>query len=240
MIINSLDLYSRIWIGQYDRIDDLGIYDNGNRWNMGAKSHVLFQRIRDLMIPSLAEYGDYTCCSLGIWSDKTDVKAINAYDIQQRLRYEVSWFRKPEGDISVFFDEPWIRGNIGAFSVFCEQTDGGINAILYLLFKHLTIIQTSLEVYRFLINRNIDTAFKYYTSDEEVLSLAEELTIIYKRYDYLSFPADRTFGKKKYTDLKNKIALLMEKIRKTIDEAVWVDFIRINIPPTNPFLPTGL
>ena len=35
---------------------------------------------------------------MGIWSDKTDIRAINAYDIQQRLRYEVSWYKNPDKD----------------------------------------------------------------------------------------------------------------------------------------------
>ena len=132
LVLKALDLYSRIWIGQYDRIDDLSIYDTGDKWNQNSVSHMLFQQIRDLQIPFLTGRGDYTCCSLGIWSDKTDIRAINAYDIQQRLRYEVSWYKNPEGDITVNYDKPWIRGDLGDFSVFCHRNDDDVIVTLYL------------------------------------------------------------------------------------------------------------
>lgn len=238
LIIRSLDLYSRIWIGQYDRINDFSIYDTSDFVKKDSRVHILFQKVRNLMIPSLVSWGDYTSCSLGIWSDETNIKAINAYDIQQRLRYEISWFKKPEGDISVFFDRPWIRGSIGDFTVFCERAEEGINVVLYLSIEQLTAIQTSLEVYRFLINRNIYDAFKYYTSNEEVLTLTKELSIIYKRYNYLTFSSDRNYGEKIYNDLDNSTSVLLKRIKKTVIEMVYVDYIRINIPPANSFIPT--
>ena len=91
LLIVALDLYSRIWIGQYDRIDDINIYDTGSWWNKDSRRHSLFQEIRNILISSLAGMGDYSSCSLGILSEKTDIRAINAYDIKQRLRYELSW-----------------------------------------------------------------------------------------------------------------------------------------------------
>ena len=179
LVLKALDLYSRIWIGQYDRIDDLSIYDTGDKWDQNSVSHMLFQQIRDLLIPYLTGRGDYTCCSLGIWSDKTDIRAINAYDIQQRLRYEVSWYKNPEGDITVNYDKPWIRGDLGDFSVFCHRNDDDVIVMLYLSEEQLKTIQTALEVLRLLIRREIKPAFMFFTSNEEVLSVAEELTKVY-------------------------------------------------------------
>ena len=232
----SLDLYSRIWIGQYDRIDDIGIYDTEDRWDRLSERHVLFQKIRNLLIPSLSGMGDYTSCSLGIWSDKTDIKAINAYDIQQRLRYEISWFMNPEGDMTVDFDTPCIRGNLGDFSVFCEQRDDFIYAYLYLTLEQLKVILTALEVYNLFVERDIKSAFAYFTANEEVLDIAEELTRVYRRYEYTSYSTSLNFGKKQYQDLHKRMNLLINKTKKAIEIKAYAEFIRINIPPANAFL----
>ena len=237
--IAALDLYSRIWIGQYDRIDDIYIYDTGSRWNKDSRRHSLFQEIRNILIPSLLGMGDYSSCSLGIWSEKTDIRAINAYDIQQRLRYELSWYKNPEGDITIDYDTPMIRGSNGDFSVFCETTDEGVYATLYLSQEHLIVMQTSLEVYSFLINRKMQEAFKYYTSDKEVLSLAEELTRIYKEFGYLSFLSDENYGIDRYRNLISKTSKIMGKIKDVDADKEYTDYIRMNISPANAFLPSA-
>lgn len=238
LVINALDLYSRIWIGQYERINDLSIYDIGYQWSRDSRIYALFQKMRNLLIPSLAGVGDYLSCSLGIWSDKTDIRAINAYDLQQRLRYEISWFKNPDGDITVNYDTPWIRGNLGDFSVFCLRKDERISAYLYLSYEQLITIQSSLEVYNFLADRDIKEAFKYYTSNDEILSVAEELTTVYREQEYLSFPSDKDFGMRIYCELKDKLTDLLEKIKSTIDDRSYIQTIRVNITPANPFLPT--
>ena len=236
LVLNALDLYSRIWIGQYERIDDLNFYDIGDRWNRDSRRHILFQQIRDLLIPSLRGAGDYLSCSLGIWSDKTDIRAINAYDIQQRLRYEVSWYRNPEGGITVDFGNPLIMGNLGDSSVFCERTEDGICALIYLSEEQLQTIQTALEVYRMLIDRDIKGAFQYFTSNDEALSVAEELSGTYKEYAYCSFSSAKDYGRKRYLDLKSGTTALINKIIAITREKVYTEFIRVNIPPANPFL----
>ncbi len=53
LIIRSLDLYSRIWIGQYDRINDFSIYDTSDFVKKDSRVHILFQKVRNLMIPSI-------------------------------------------------------------------------------------------------------------------------------------------------------------------------------------------
>ena len=98
-------------------------------------------------------------------------------------------------------------------------------------------MQTSIEVYSFLINRKMQDAFRYFTSDEEVLSLAEELTRIYKGYEYLSFSSDTNYGMERYRNLIDKTSKIMEKIKDVNEEKAYKDFIRINISPTNPFIP---
>lgn len=236
LVINALDLYSRIWIGQYDRINDLSIYETEDRWNKNTCSYVLFQKMRNLLIPSLENVGDYLSCSLGIWSDETDIKAINAYDLQQRIRYEISWFKNPEGGMTVNYDKPWIRGGIGDCSVFCMREDDSIRVYLYVSQEQLNAIQTSLKVYEFFANRDINAAFGYYTSDDEVLAIAGKLTTVYGKYAYRSFSSDKDFGKRRYCELKDKLIKLLEKIELIIDEKSYVSMMRVNITPANPFL----
>lgn len=236
LVINALDMYSRIWIGQYDRINDLSIYDTGNQWNRDSCSYAPFQRLRSLLIPSLKRMGDYLSCSLGIWSDETDIRAVNAYDIQQRLRYEVSWFKNPEGGMTVNYNKPLIRGSLGDCSVFCMRDGGGISAYLYLSQEQLVTIRTSLEVYEFLTEGNIKAAFAYFTSDEDALAIAEELTTIYGKYPFLSYSSDKDFGKMIYYDLKDELTKLLAKIKSIIGAGSYVDMIRVNVMPANPFL----
>ena len=89
---------------------------------------------------------------------------------------------------------------------------------LYLSTGQLDTIQTSLEVYKLLTDRNIYEAFRYYTNDDKALELAKELTAVYEKYDYISFPSDKDFGERIYRDLKNVTAFVISKIRKTAEE----------------------
>ena len=236
LVRNALDLYSRIWIGQYGRIDDIWVYETGGMWDAYSEKYKLFQRIRDKLIPSLIGYGDYLSCSLGIWSDNTDIRAINAYDIQQRLRYEVSWFKNPEGDITVDYGTPYIRGNIGDFSVFCEDNSEDINVYLYLSIKQLLTIKTSIDVYKLIVDREIKDALKYFTNDENALDIAEELTKVYKRFDFTSLPNNQNFGMDLYSEMMERLTVLSDKVEKVIDKKEYTKSIRINISPANEFL----
>lgn len=93
-----------------------------------------------------------------------------------------------------------------------------------------------MEVYRLLLERDMRGAFQYFTSNEEALSIAAELTIVYSKCGFLSFSSDEDFGKRIYYDLKDKLTKLLRKITKTMEEKAYVNTIRVNIPPANPFL----
>lgn len=110
-IINSLDLSSRILIGQYSEIvwhADMEI-GKGN-WYYEDRDYIAksIYKIRNVFIPSL---NNDSRTSLGIWNHETPEKAIKAYDIQQILRYQISWHRYPEGGFTVNFDNPFIHGD---------------------------------------------------------------------------------------------------------------------------------
>ena len=106
IILQALDLYSRIWIGQYDHILwDLRWYRNCNQLDELDKTlRREFLDIRNIVLPGLYEYslnGSY-----GIFSPDRDTKAAIAYDMQQEFRYRRAWFLKPEGGYTVDFGRP--------------------------------------------------------------------------------------------------------------------------------------
>ena len=54
----------------------------------------------------------------------------------------------------------------------------------------------------------------FFTSNEEALSVAEELTKVYKGVEFRSLSSDKYYGRKIYGDLISKTAMLMERINK--------------------------
>lgn len=110
-IISDLDLFSRIFIGQYDglaaRVTGKFIFSSSDNVKLTEK----LLDLRKLIIDSkdLDHWG--LNASLGIWGPETPMIAIKAYDIQQCLRFQLSYHRHPEGGITVNFDYPSIHGN---------------------------------------------------------------------------------------------------------------------------------
>ena len=105
-IISNLDLFSRILIGQYDeiieKISGIFIYHENEVPEL-TKALVC---LRCELIPELKCYS--LSGSLGIWNDVTPLIAKRAYDIQQVLRYQLSYHRNPEGGITVNFNIPYL------------------------------------------------------------------------------------------------------------------------------------
>ena len=104
----ELDLFSRVLIGQYDEV----VAKASNRFIFHSNEDIeldkLLRQLRNLLIPSLHFYS--LGASLGIWSEETPLIAKRAFDIQQCLRYQLAYYRKPEGDITVDFRIPYIHG----------------------------------------------------------------------------------------------------------------------------------
>ena len=84
--IRALDLYSRIFIGQYDHLNwDIRLNADEKKisWKEIERAEIMrtymFKKIRDIIIPDLAHFDLYA--SHGIWNDKNDPRAIDAYDL---------------------------------------------------------------------------------------------------------------------------------------------------------------
>ena len=110
-MIYALDLYSRLLIGQYDEIP----FRRGFAICYSQDNPDLlhnFLQLREVFIPCLPRRMN---TSLGIWSPETPIRAIRAYDIQQALRYQISWHNHKDGEQTYTrnFDVPVFRGKWG-------------------------------------------------------------------------------------------------------------------------------
>lgn len=95
--LNSLDLYSRVFLGQYDEIYNYISFKLD--FNKDSPSEFLLRNIRGQLIPKL-EGCDFNT-SLGIYNPETHVRAKEAYDILQVLRYQLAQFDNPKDKFNV-------------------------------------------------------------------------------------------------------------------------------------------
>ena len=178
IILQALDLYSRIWIGQYDHILwDLRWYRNCNQLDELDKTlRREFLDIRNIVLPGLHE------CSLngsyGIFSPDRDTKAAIAYDMQQEFRYRRAWFLKPEGGYTVDFGRPLPCNEDPCDfpKAECYDVDGEIWIKIYIADTQLEVIIDALNIGILESDCQIRKLFEYYTNDSEALKIADELT----------------------------------------------------------------
>lgn len=183
--IKALDFYSRMFIGQYGEIDfvlrqyrlshDYNCQYEFARWQIytGMRS-IVFNNV-----PRISEWD--LNGSLGIWSEDTDVRAKNAYDMQQIIRYHDSWCRVPEGGTGRHFDEPLFGGNLPP--IICECVMSGKEEVMTIDMigrEHLDIFIAATEVSLLLHQIRISKMMKYYTNDTRVFELAK---VVEKLYD---------------------------------------------------------
>lgn len=190
--INALDFYSRMYMGQYDAIDFML---HQHRFNCDFDNQYKFARRHIYTaMRSLVFYNDKIAewelnGSLGIWSENTDMRAKNAYDMQQVIRYYDSWCRVPEGGIGRSFDKPIFGGKLQPLHCECiKKKKDEVLSISDMEKGHLDIMVAALEVSLCLQNIQINRMMRYYTDDKRVLELA---TIVEKLYD-----SDDTSGEK--------------------------------------------
>ena len=178
IILQALDLYSRIWIGQYDHILwDLRWYRNCNQLDELDKTlRREFLDIRNIVLPGLYEYslnGSY-----GIFSPDRDTKAAIAYDMQQEFRYRRAWFLKPEGGYTVDFGRPLPCNDDPCDfpKADCYDVDGEFRIKIYIVDAQLKVIIDALNIGILESDCQIRKLFEYYTDDQEALQIAEKVT----------------------------------------------------------------
>lgn len=176
-IIDALDFYSRIWIGQLDAIlRDIRWYRNCRQLDALEPefTHILI-RMRNALFPELQSYGLYYV-SYGIFSDKINYKAAVAYDMQQEFRYKMAYFLKPEGGISVDFHPP-MHADLDPYPApigNCYEKDGEIYEEIEVCDEQYEIIQNALKIRELMYAGKFVEMFTYYTDNEYVLELADK------------------------------------------------------------------
>lgn len=103
VLVNALDLYSRIGMGQLTEIAHiLRMTVVGNPSDTVDALDAVERLTREASSMWMGGSGGY----YGITSEKiSDVFRV-AWDLQQVIRYRLAWDRKPEGGIQVHFDDP--------------------------------------------------------------------------------------------------------------------------------------
>ena len=174
--INSLDTYSRVWMGQFSHLDLVWRMWRFTTYSQSRKSRIceeLLMGMRALFVPEAAVHGRGT--SLGIWSDKVNELAVCAYDMQQVIRHDWSWFNEPEGDhMSRWFDEPYLHGSLPVPSTECHLLDDGSSAMrLSLEGSSLRLLLDALLAYDHLLALRVVALMQIFTRDDRVLAIAQ-------------------------------------------------------------------
>ena len=179
VVIRALDLYSRIFIGQYDHLNwDIRLNADEKKisWKEIERAEIMrtymFKKIKDIIIPDLAHFDLYA--SHGIWNDKNDPRAIDAYDLQQTIRFTDAWFRRPEGGIGVHFSKPWIRGRYPEVKVEITGTRSDYQMMIDFLPEQIVILKEAAEVFLHAQCQEYEKMFEMFTDDKNALGLARD------------------------------------------------------------------
>lgn len=179
-IINALDFYSRIWIGQYNEIlSNIRWYKNCSQLDsFEYELKTLLLNIRHNLLPELDNYGIYA--SHGIFSSEINYKAAVAYNMQQEFRYKLAYFNHPEGGITVDFNSP-MKAELDP-NPFPNAACNKI-VILTINKEQLEIIINALSIKKAQLKGLVSDIFKYYTDNKNIIRLAEKINTIFASID---------------------------------------------------------
>lgn len=108
VLIKALESYSRMMIGQIDyALEPIKIHSDFSTKSKDRK-FTDHQKFRDLCneIKSLVTPFDSPGASYGIHSKEVDDSARIAYDIKKVIEHRLSYDSRPQGGVTVNFDEP--------------------------------------------------------------------------------------------------------------------------------------
>jgi hypothetical protein len=113
VIINALELYSRIGMGQLQEITYV------LRMNSvpGSIDFNALDKIADLTRKASSYWMKGSGGYHGISSDKINDSFRVAWDLQQVIRYRLAWDRNPDGGIQVNFDDPYKTSSVEDLAV---------------------------------------------------------------------------------------------------------------------------
>lgn len=103
IIINALELYSRIGMGQLQEV----AYVLRSNSVPGFINFNALDKVESLTREASSYWMNFSGGYHGISSNKINDSFRVAWDLQQVIRYRLAWDRNPEGGIQVHFDEPY-------------------------------------------------------------------------------------------------------------------------------------
>ena len=180
-LIEALDFYSRIWIGQFEAIEWQLRYSFCTEADYWDKQPLILEslwRARALAFPELA--GRNIHSSWGIWSDKADAaskgRAVAAYDMQQVIRYETAWHRNPEGGMTTWFRCPVLDGKLPQIACTCTgETDNDFSCAITLHEENAELMIEALRIFVFMENHFVPAVISCFTTSREAFEAAIEV-----------------------------------------------------------------
>ena len=184
-LIKALDLYSRIFMGQYSEIewclrlntrstDGRPLYEVVDE----QKLQMALLKVRDLAMPALKGYGFHG--SYGIWSADNDRRSVEAFDLEQVIRHSDAWFRNPEGGIGTHFDRPWLHGRFDKMQAKCVGTRDSYNMVISDISEEQNeIICNALKASATLYNLEFVKFLKYFTDKDDALTAMKDIETLY-------------------------------------------------------------
>jgi hypothetical protein len=107
IVVDALDMYSRIGLGQLDEIVSLGRFGLlTNAKGEKPSADALEDAEYHLAQAKQALFGYAPNASHGIFSDKVAERFRTAWGALKAIRHRLAWDRTPTGGIQVSFDEP--------------------------------------------------------------------------------------------------------------------------------------
>ncbi|WP_172135035.1 hypothetical protein [Adlercreutzia sp. ZJ473] len=176
ILMSALNIYSRIWVGQYDHIEwelrnlTLAFSEFNLKENARKKAWLL---MRKLILPELSDMP--LEASHGIWSEHTDDRGQTAYDILQVVRHARAWHKNTEGGIERDFDRPWIHGSLPPIQCSCEGEGDGLLMTIALTPAHAALMADAASVMSSIVQQDLFEAMSHYTMSEEALDIAKSI-----------------------------------------------------------------
>lgn len=175
-LMSALDVYSRIWMGQYDEIEwELRMLTsdlNKLKQEESARREA-WLLMRRLILPELGDM--HFGASHGIWSEHTDDRGQAAYDILQVVRHARAWHKNPEGGMGRDFDKPWIHGSLPPIQCSCEGDGDNLLTTLVLTPAHAALMADAVSVLSSIVRQDLFEAMSHYTMNEEALGIAKSI-----------------------------------------------------------------
>ncbi|MCR5088729.1 MAG: hypothetical protein K6C08_04355 [Oscillospiraceae bacterium] len=175
--IAALDLFFRIYLGQYDAIDMLYLWswdtDLYYDHNVDEARDVLMVPIRNALMPDMMSSGFGG--SRGIYNKLNPPDCMDAYNLMCSIRSAYAWYRDPICTFAtVDYRPPTKKGRYCPATCVIEKKEEAAVANLTMCKEQYELLLTAARVYLDVLTGMLRDAFGVFTQDPELLALAEE------------------------------------------------------------------